>query len=356
MESRTIDTELALLQTIAGTFGHHRLQLNKLSEADGEILDWRGQLADFLVLKADGIHEEIQEGLYQDPYLIGWMAVTVVVSDLAAVGADPLGILLSLQLTRDFTDDWLGRFQKGVKEASTTYKLSVLGGDTNFADTIAVDTSALGTIRGSRPLMRKPLVPGELLYATNRLGGGAAFAYSRLFDPSLAVHFQPLARLDESKVIRKFATTCIDTSDGLFPALSVLTALNGTGLHIEPPLQNLLSPGAVKVYKAAGLPAWFLMAGPHGEYELLFSIPKPSQGQFEEACASANWQPVLLGPVTATPLIAFTTEDVAVECAPAEIANLFSQANGDSQHYLEMLMDKQNDWITNKTAFYANEK
>ncbi|MGZ3974907.1 MAG: thiamine-phosphate kinase [Flavisolibacter sp.] len=356
MESRITDTELALLKTIAGPFERHRLQINKLSEADGEIIDWRGQVVDYLVLKTDGIHEEIQEGLYQNPYLIGWMAVTVVMSDLAAVGADPLGLLLSLQLTQNFTADWLDRFQKGVGEACTTYNVSVLGGDTNFADTTAVNTTAVGTIRGARPLMRKPLAPGELLYTTGRLGGGATLAYARLFDPSLSVNYQPVARLDESRVIRKFATTCIDSSDGLFPALSVLKTLNGTGLDIEPPLQQVLSAETVKVYRAAEIPAWFFMAGPHGEYELLFSIPKPSREAFEVACATAGWQPVLLGRVTATPVVRFTTEDTAVVCDPSEVANLFSQAGGDIQRYFGMLMDKQKDWITHKTAIYANEK
>src|SRR4029079_862372 len=105
------------------------------------------------------------------------------------------------------------------------------------------------------------------------LGLGNAYAYCRYFDKSLKVYYQPLARLFESRLVRKYATACIDTSDGLFPALSVLSEINNTGVHLTTPLQEILHPRAKKTCQSADLPSWFLLAGPHGEYELLFTIP-----------------------------------------------------------------------------------
>src|SRR5438309_937666 len=97
---KTVDNEMTLLRKIAGVFPRHPLQANDLFEADGEILALQNS-PNFLVIKTDSIHEEIKTGLYKEPYLIGWMAITVAISDLAATGADVTGVLLSLQLPQD---------------------------------------------------------------------------------------------------------------------------------------------------------------------------------------------------------------------------------------------------------------
>src|SRR5687767_5686976 len=107
MAPTTADKEILAIQQIAGSFLRHPQQVNRLFEADGEIIDFRNQQAEYLVFKSDGIREEIREGLYTDPYLIGWMSVTVAISDLAASGADPLGILLSLQIPPALSTDWI---------------------------------------------------------------------------------------------------------------------------------------------------------------------------------------------------------------------------------------------------------
>src|SRR5690606_34881859 len=99
-----VDIEVNLLRKLANTFPRHPIQINQLLTSDAEIFDFANVKFRYLVLKTDGIHEEIQEKLYEDPYLIGWMGVTVTMSDLAAVGADPLGLLLRLPLPRYRTD------------------------------------------------------------------------------------------------------------------------------------------------------------------------------------------------------------------------------------------------------------
>ena len=93
MKSATFNTEAGILKSIAGDFPRHPRQLNGLLEADAEIIRLSGKEGEYLVLKTDGIHEEIKEKLYDDPYLIGWMTVTAPISDIAAVGAQPTGIL-----------------------------------------------------------------------------------------------------------------------------------------------------------------------------------------------------------------------------------------------------------------------
>jgi len=102
MNIKVRNTETDILRLIAGGFKRHPFQLNRMLEADAEIIRLPGSQEAYLVVKTDGIHEEIKEKLYEDPYLIGWMAVTAPVSDIAAVGAIPTGVMLSLILPRNF--------------------------------------------------------------------------------------------------------------------------------------------------------------------------------------------------------------------------------------------------------------
>ena len=342
------DKGIALIRNIAGKFPRHPMQVNGMFEADSEIISLGSLHPAYLVAKTDGIHEEINEGLYTDPYLIGWMAVTVTVSDLAATGADLTGILLSLQIPKQYDESWIQELQRGIIEACTAYDTYILGGDTNFIDKVSIATTGLGTV--SKPVLRKGIQQGDLLYATGHLGAGNAFAYSVFFDTSLEISYKPVARLKESRIIREFATACIDTSDGLFPALSVLAEMNQTGLCFYQSLQSVLCTQSKMAYQKAGIPAWLFLAGPHGEYELLFSISPLQQQAFESACSAANWQPLLLGEATADKQVRFTSEDHEISCWPAEIANLFEEAEGNIQTYFHLLMQKHQGWCATKTA------
>jgi thiamine-monophosphate kinase len=356
MKNDCTDIEMNFLQTIAGAFRHHLLQENALNEADAEIINWKDQHPDYLVFKTDGIHEEIREKLYEDPYLVGWMGVTVTMSDIAAVGADPFGIMVSLQLPQDSPQCWIRRFQQGVQDACTRYGISVLGGDTSLDRLVSVNTTGVATLTNHKPLMRKPVQPGELLYASGPLGDGAAYVYSRLVNKAISVHYFPTARLKEKNVIRQFATACIDTSDGFFPALSVLTTLNSIGLNITRPVNSLLSQDAIKVSGWEGVPDWFFLAGPHGEYELLFSIPPAKRQAFEAACQKEGWKPLLIGEVTDTKQIRFTTREISVMCPAPAIANLWHQSGGSPCNYFRMLMEKDQQWLTHKNAVYAYQE
>src|SRR6478735_9629753 len=132
-----IDKGIALVKRIAGNFPRHPGQLNKIFEADSEIISMDRLNASFLVVKTDGIHEEIREGLYKDPFLVGWMALTVTISDIAATGAEPTGLLLSLHIPKEYDECWMQEFQRGIHEACISYGTYILGGDTNFSEEVS---------------------------------------------------------------------------------------------------------------------------------------------------------------------------------------------------------------------------
>lgn len=339
------DYELNKLRAIASAFSRHPWQINKLLESDAEIIELRDKSIQYLVLKIDGIHEEITEKLYVDPFLIGWMSITVTISDLAAVGALPFGILLSIQIPHKVDENWLESFQKGINEACETYEVNILGGDTNYDSSIAIVTTGIGTICDKeKTLFRKKMEADELLYSTATLGLGNAFAYAHYFDNSIKMRYQPTARLKESKIIKDYATACMDTSDGLFPALSVLSEINDIGFNLSGLLENIVHEEVLKIEKKSKLPLWVFLAGPHGEYELLFSIPLTKQREFEAACRADNWKPTFIGKIIADKKIQFISNKKTIECQPAVIPNLFHKCNNNIQMYFDLLMEQDANW------------
>lgn len=341
---RETDIEVNFLRKLGSSFPRHPYQINQLLTADAEIIDFAQVNLRYLILKTDGIHEEIQEKLYETPFLIGWMSVTVTMSDLAAVGADALGLLLGLQVPRSHSDKWIEQFVKGVNSACSAYKVSILGGDTSFDDTISVNTTGIGTIQNSKPLLRTGMAAGDHLYASGKLGSGNAFAYARFFDRSIEVVYQPLARLDKSKLIREYASACMDTSDGLFPALSVLASINQVGMRLTTPLEDILHQDAGQVSAMADIPPWMLLAGPHGEYELLFTVPPDRLAKFKTACEAKHWQPLYLGEIIPKVQLEFTSKELKISCPPALIANLYAESHYDVGGYFKLLKQQHTFW------------
>ncbi|MBL7696995.1 MAG: thiamine-monophosphate kinase [Chitinophagaceae bacterium] len=333
--------EAELVRSIASNFTRHPLQVNGLMEADAEIIRQPHNANEYLVLKTDGIHEEIKHQLYTDSYLVGWMAVTAPVSDIAAVGATPTGILLSMILPRQHQT---GRLTEGINDACNQYGIHVLGGDTSFDNFFSVSATVIGHARHNNVMLRRGMQVGDCLYTTSHLGTGNAYAYSRFFDRSLQITFQPEARLKESQLVAQYATSCTDTSDGLFPALAAMWEVNRMGCSIDIPLQKLLSQESLFVHRNAKLPDWMLLAGPHGEYELLFTIPAGKQQEFERDAKQEGLSPLYIGRIISDEKIQFITGTAGIQCHPAFIADMFHEANEDIPQYFELLKQQHNTW------------
>jgi hypothetical protein len=88
-----------------------------------------------------------------------------------------------------------------------------------------------------------------------------------------------------------------------------------------------------------------LLAGPHGEYELLFTIPPDKRNEFEKKYRVENGEALCLGRVTLNQKLHFTSESMKVTCDPPAIANLFHDANGDVRLYYGMLKQQQAKWL-----------
>ncbi len=326
--------ENALIQKLAAAFARSPQQLNGLRESDAELLTLPGT-GTVLALTTDGIVEEIYAGLYTDPYLIGWMTVTVNASDLAAVGADPIGILLNQTLAPELDDEFLARLQRGIADACEAYGLYVLGGDVNFADRLRMAATAVGTIGDGAPLTRRGCRPGDRLFASGPLGLGSAFALQRLSrNAGFEIAYQPQARLKEGRLLRRFANCGMDTSDGVIPTLDELMRLNQVGFELKGEVEELLHVDAIGAAESAGLPAWMMLAGPHGEFELLFTVSASNSDAFLAEARAASWTPLEMGSVTCDHQLSIVVDGEARSVRSDRVRNLFLELEGDVEAYI----------------------
>ncbi len=335
--------ENELLHNLSKIIPRHPDQLNRLLEADAELIKIGKDCT--LALTTDTVIEEITVGLYKEPYLIGWMMATSNFSDIAAVGAEPLGLLVNISIPENLGSDVIQTIYQGIVDACDLYGANILGGDTNYAQHLELGGTALGVIRDDRIITRKGCQPGDQLYSTGKLGTGGFYALSQLF-PSIdsELNFLPKARINEGQLIRNIGRTCIDTSDSLFPAISNLIELNHVGVKISKDIESLLEEEYLTYLAKTPVQPWYLLAGPHGEFELLFTVDPSKEKELFQESARINWEPIKIGEIIDEPVMIFLLEGRSVSCNPDHISNLYSISEGNLEAYLDALTKQHNQW------------
>ena len=242
------------------SFERSPVQLNKPHESDAEIIQLNDNTK--LAVTTDSISEEISTGLYDNPYLIGWMIVTVNMSDLAAVGASPIGMLVSEIIPKNFSDEKVTEIQRGISDACKAYNTFVLGGDTNEGENLILTGTAIGIIKNENTLSRVGCKPVDIIYSSGKLGIGNAFAISKLVSQTHSyINYKPFAQIKNCSVINKYASCCMDTSDGFFSTVDQLTRLNNVGFEIGSDWLNAIDDTALKYVKNLSIPAMVITCG-----------------------------------------------------------------------------------------------
>jgi thiamine-monophosphate kinase len=313
-------------------------QLNKPHESDAEIIQLNDNTK--LAVTTDSISEEISTGLYDDAYLIGWMIVTVNMSDLAAVGATPIGILISEIIPKTFSEEKIKELQRGISDACNAYDTFVLGGDTNEGENLVLTGTAIGIIKNEKPLTRVGCKPGDILYSCGKLGIGNAYAISKLISKTNSISdYKPVAQIKNGKMMSKYASCCMDTSDGLFSTLDQLTRLNNVGFELREDWENVIDEIALKYTENNQIPSWLLFAGQHGEFELIFTIPQKLNEAFLNESLKIGFNPVELGKVISDKKVIIPLYGKMIPIDTAFIRNLPAETKGDINHYLKLLLE-----------------
>ena len=326
------------INKLIDSFERSPMQFNKPHESDAEIIQLNDNTK--LAVTTDSISEEISAGLYDDPYMIGWMIVTVNMSDLASVGATPIGILISEIIPKNFGDEKVAELQRGISDACKAYGTFVLGGDTNEGERLVLTGTAIGIINKEKPLTRLGCKPGDILFSSGKLGSGNAYAISKLVTQTDSfINYKPIAQIKNSNVINKYASCCMDTSDGFISTVDQLMRLNEVGFEIGSDWLNAIDDTALKYVKNLDIPSWLLLAGQHGEFELIFTIPKDSKAAFLKESLQSGFEPVELGNVIPEKEVKINIYGNLVPINTTLIRNLPIEANGDVNHHLKVLLD-----------------
>lgn len=271
-------------------------QVGGIHETDAELVPLGdGRL---LALTVDIVAEEIRLGLYRNPRTAGRIAVVAALSDLAAVGAEPIGLLLSVTLPASDIEATQEAVARGVGEAAGEAGTWVLGGDTNEGAALSVGCSAAGLVPADSVLTRMGAGPGDGVFVTGPLGLGAARAAAALLgEPALLPEddFKPPCRVKHGQALRGIAGAAMDTSDGLLATLDQLARLNGIAIRLTRPAAELLHPRAATAGLRTGLSPLALLGVLHGEFELVFTVPEIRRAALADAAARLDWVPLEIG-------------------------------------------------------------
>ena len=172
-------------------------------------------------------------------FTIGYKAVAVNVSDIAAMGATPHSILLALALPQRLANDqWLSEFAKGLFHACQLFGVTLIGGDTTRSDNLVLSISAQGLLTKETPAVyRSGAQVGDKLYVSGTLGD-AAYA---LQNPDTAIGIElahrlhmPTPRIALGAALAKIgATAMIDISDGLYQDIGHICQQSSVSMRIH---------------------------------------------------------------------------------------------------------------------------
>ena len=206
------------------------------------------------------------------PASVGYKALAVNLSDLAAMGARPLAFTLAIALPR-VDEAWLEAFSRGMFELADQSACELIGGDTTCGP-LTISITALGEVPAGAALRRDAGQPGDDLWVSGALGG-AAFAVREALaarplpvgHPALERMERPQPRLALGMALRHLARAAIDLSDGLASDLGHVLSrsrlgaeLDWTTIPVEPCLSGLAEADRQALALAGG-----------DDYELLFS-------------------------------------------------------------------------------------
>ena len=212
------------------------------------------------------------------PESVGHRCLVRGLSDIAAMGGEPVAVFLSLALPPDLPQSWVGRFARSLISLAAKHGATVAGGDTaESPDGILADIIVVGTVPKGKAILRSGAKAGDRIYVSGELGGSAAAVVRMRGDRKKVKprdyfrHFYPEPRVEVARVLRekKLASAMIDTSDGLSTDLAHICEESGVGAEIDSSLIPRAYVG--KPVREVDLDLAF-----HGgeDYELLFTAPQ----------------------------------------------------------------------------------
>ena len=270
----------------------------------------------------EGVHFEVGYSSFED---IGFKALAVNVSDIAAMGGIPRLALLSLILPERMAASDMDALLDGFAAMASTAKVALAGGNlTRSPGPIVIDVALLGSVKPRKALTRSGGRPGDVLYVTGTIGAAAAGLEWLRAQPRgvraepddgpmrdcVARHRRPEPRMRLGAIAgqTKAASACMDLSDGLADAVTQIASESGTGATIDGAAVPV-HPGAARWFDAHGRDPLTSSISGGDDYELLFAVPPRFRGRFRNVMEHAQGVPVTrIGELTREPRLILTRE------------------------------------------------
>ena len=229
-------------------------------------------------------HDVLAAGVHylpgDPPSDVAWKLLAVNLSDLAAMGATPAGVLMGLALGPAQDEVWLAAFTDGLKRVLELWNVALWGGDTvRVRDEAVLGLTAIGAVEVGRALGRSGARAGDELWVSGTIGdAGLGLAVARGDAPAdkalLAKYRRPEPRLALGPALVGVATACMDVSDGLLIDAGRLAAASGLAVQVDLAAVPVSQAAAARVeHDDAGLLG---LATAGDDYELLFAVPAES--------------------------------------------------------------------------------
>ncbi len=260
-----------------------------------------------LAITADTLNVGVHFPAETLPADLGWKTLAVNLSDLAAMGAQPLWCTLSLSLPHDDAA-WMEAFADGFFALADLHGIALVGGDTTRGP-LAASVTAIGGIAPGNALRRDGARVGDDLWVTGQPGEAAAAlalwqagtldvtvpAPDPLHEHLRQRLLRPTPRVEAGRRLRGLAQACVDISDGLLADLGHLCARSGTGAELWlAALPAIALPADARPEQAH---AWQLGGG--DDYELCFTAAAPHRDAVAQALAFAGVAGTRIGRIVA---------------------------------------------------------
>ncbi|MFP4641113.1 MAG: thiamine-phosphate kinase [Chloroflexota bacterium] len=245
-----------------GARGHVPLRCNTLVTSDILVQD---------------VHFTLATTTWRD---LGWKALAVNISDIAAMGGTPSYAVISLGVPPETESDSIGELYRGMAEIAREFGMAITGGDVTESPLLIISPSIIGEVEEERMLIRSGAKPGDRIAVTGYLGASAAglrmLQENLKFDTETesalrTAHVHPWPRVVEGQTLARYGVkAAIDVSDGLIADLGHICEASGVEARVNLPDV----PVHPAVREGFGEEGFGLAVGGGEDYELLFTAPE----------------------------------------------------------------------------------
>jgi thiamine-monophosphate kinase len=237
------------------------------------------------------------------PADIGYKALAVNLSDLAAMGAEPAWILLALTLPNT-NEIWLKKFTDGFFSLMQRFQLQLVGGDMTQGP-LTITVQALGFVPREKALCRIGACPGDRIYVTGTLGDAGlaletinkkdcfGLTSSQILSVMQRLN-RPEPRVEIGLALRTIASSAIDVSDGLAADLGHILSANQVGAILQ--LEKLPLSDTLQALPSEKAWQWALSSG--DDYELCFTVPELHERSLQQHLTILNTPYTCIGTIT----------------------------------------------------------